>query len=295
MSVQTFEAKLELEADAHLGEGPVWDAKTQKLFWVDILSGKLFKYDPESGRNSSFNIGEHVGAAVLRKKGGLVLALQSGFAFFDPENEKLERFADPESHLPGNRFNDGKCDPAGRFWAGTLAYDLKKGAGSLYCLHPDMSVNQKVTGVTISNGLAWNRNEDTFYFIDTPTRQISAFDYERETGNIKNRRVIRELPEEFGYPDGMANDEEGYLWIAFYAGSKVRRFNPENGELVAEINVPVPKPTSCAFGGENLDELYITTCREHMSREEVEQHPLSGSIFKVKLPVKGVPVNSFAG
>jgi sugar lactone lactonase YvrE len=295
MSIQTYQAELELKAAAHLGEGPVWDAQKQKLFWVDILSGMLFEYDPQSGENKGYEIGEHTGAAVLRKKGGLVLAMKSGFAFFDPETEKLERFADPESHLPGNRFNDGKCDTAGRFWAGTLAYDLEKGKGSLYCLNTDLSVEKKVEGVTISNGLAWNKTQDAFYFIDTPTRQISAFDYEPDSGEIQNRRVVKELSEKDGYPDGMAIDEENYLWIALYNGAKVIRINPENGGIVAEIRLPVPKPTSCAFGGKNMDELYITTCREHMSTEEIERDPLSGSLFKVKLPVKGLPVSSFAG
>jgi sugar lactone lactonase YvrE len=295
MSISIFDAKPELKAQAHLGEGPVWDSRNGTLYWVDILSEQLCKYDPQTGENKRYEIGEHIGAAVLRKEGGLVLALRSGFAFFDTESGEVDHFADPEPHLPGNRFNDGKCDPAGRFWAGTLAYDLEEGKGSLYCLNADLTFEKKVSGVTISNGLAWNKAEDTFYFIDTPTRQVAAFDYDADSGAIGNRRVVKTLPDGYGYPDGMAIDEENCLWIALYAGAKVIRLNPETGEITAEVHLSVPKPTSCAFGGENLNELYITTCREHMTEEEIEKAPLSGSLFKVKLPVSGLPVSAFAG
>ncbi|TVQ02624.1 MAG: SMP-30/gluconolactonase/LRE family protein [Balneolaceae bacterium] len=295
MSITKYEAELELKTDAILGEGPVWDAEKRVLYWVDILSGKLFEYNTKTGENKVFEIGEHLGAVVIRERGGLVLALQSGFAFFNPSAGKIKMIADPEPHLPGNRFNDGKCDPAGRFWAGTMSYDLEKGKGSLYCLHSHLTIERKLTGVTISNGLAWNKAANTLYFIDTLTHQLSAFDYDIETGNITNRRIAAEFDKNFGYPDGMAMDEKDKLWVAFYNGSKVIRINPEGGEISAIISLPVPKPTSCAFGGEEMDELYITTCREHMSKEEIEQAPLSGSLFKVSLPVKGLPVGLFSG
>jgi sugar lactone lactonase YvrE len=295
MSITKYSAEVVLKTDAKLGEGPVWDGEKKVLYWVDILSGKLFEYNPKMGYNKEFNIGEHTGAAVIRKRGGLVLAMKSGFAFFHPTTGKTEKIADPEPHLPGNRFNDGKCDPAGRFWAGTMAYDMAKGNGSLYCLHPHLTIERKLTGISISNGLAWNKSADTLYFIDTLTHQLTAFNYDIKTGNIMNKRVVAEFDKNLGYPDGMAMDEKNKLWVAFYNGSKVIRINPEGGEISAIVSLPVPKPTSCAFGGENLDELYITTCREHMSPEEIEQAPLSGSLFKVSLPVKGLPVGLFGG
>lgn len=295
MSLSIYEAKLELKAEALLGEGPVWDAERKILYWVDILSGKLFEYNIITGENKGYEIGEHIGAAAIRKRGGLILALQHGFAIFNPLTGSIERITDPESHLTANRFNDGKCDPAGRFWAGTMSYELENGKGSLYCLHPHLTTERKLTGVTISNGLAWNEKGDTLYYIDTMTHQLAAFDFDNETGDITNMRVAAEFQKNLGYPDGMAMDKKGKLWVAFYNGGKVLRIDPNGGEISAIINLPVPKPTSCAFGGIDMNELYITTCRENMSRQEIEKYPLSGSLFKVSLPVKGLPVNFFGG
>lgn len=292
---ETIQAKLEYQMDAHLGEGPVWDETRQKLWWVDILSGKLHKYNPAASRNSSVDLGEHIGAAVLCNNGGLVLALKSGFYFFNEKTGEKTPVTDPESHLPKNRFNDGKCDPAGRFWAGTLSYNLVKGAGSLYCLNPDLTVEKKLTGITISNGLAWNSLGDRFFFIDTPTGKISSFRYDKESGDITNRSVITHIDEKAGYPDGMTIDAEDKLWVALYGGGKIIRINPETGGVEFEVRLPVPRPTSCTFGGNGLNELYITTCREHMNREDLKKYPESGSLFRVKLPFRGFPVNRFAG
>ncbi|MEX2396965.1 MAG: SMP-30/gluconolactonase/LRE family protein, partial [Balneolales bacterium] len=202
---------------------------------------------------------------------------------------------DPESHLPSNRFNDGKCDPRGRFWAGTMSYEVEEGAGSLYCLNPDLLVDKKITEVTISNGLAWNKQQDTFYYIDTPTRKLCSYDYEDFSGMISNRRVVREFKEDEGYPDGMTIDTEGHLWVALYGGGKVLRIDPANGNIVFEIHLPVPQVTSCTFGGAHFDELYITTCRENMSAEAIREAPLSGSLFKAKVAYKGSPSVRFAG
>lgn len=295
MNIPSIQADIELKTNAILGEGPVWDTDENKLYWVDVVSGRLFKYNPITGINDTYEIGEHIGAAVLREKGGLLLAMKTGFAFFDPDSGKISKIADPESHLPGNRFNDGKCDPAGRFWTGTMSYKLEAGKGSLYCLHPNLTIEQKLTAITISNGLAWNEAENTFYFIDTLTYQIAAFDYEPETGRIQNRKIIKKINKNEGLPDGMTIDEEGCLWVALYKGGRVIRVNPENGETVFQIHLPVPKPTSCTFGGTTLDELFITTAREYMTDEEIAESPQSGSLFKVKLPLKGKPPNRFAG
>lgn len=292
---ECIQAKLELLMDAHLGEGPVWDETQQKLWWVDILSGKLHKYNPSSAKNSSVDMGEHIGAAVLRKNGGIVLALTTGFYFFNEKTGEKTAVTDPESHLPENRFNDGKCDSAGRFWAGTLNYNLEKGAGSLYCLNPGLTVEKKLDGITISNGLAWNSRGDQFFFIDTPTGDISSFQYDKESGDLTNRSVITHIDEKDGYPDGMTIDTEDKLWVALYGGGKVIRINPENGEADFEVKLPVPKPTSCTFGGKGLNELYITTCRENMSRQDLKKYPQSGSLFRAKLPFRGLPVNRFSG
>ncbi len=294
MTYPSTDAKLELQTEAHLGEGPVWDEAEQKLYWVDLLSGNLHRYDPDDGNNISYDIGEHVGAAVLRESGGFVLALASGFAFYDPDTGRIEPISKPESDKPGNRFNDGKCDPSGRFWAGTMAYDLKEGAGSLYCLTRDLKVKRKLSGITISNGLAWNRAADRFFYIDTPTGNVYSFQYNDQSGEITDKQTVFHVENEMGYPDGMTIDTEDKLWVALYAGGKVIRIDPVAGEIIYEIHLPVPKVTSCTFGGKELNELYITTCREHMTDEEIEKFPLSGSLFKAKLPFKGLPAERYS-
>jgi sugar lactone lactonase YvrE len=293
MSDKIIEAELEFQIDAHLGEGPVWDELKGKLYWVDILSGLFHEYDPKEKTNKSYEIGEHIGAAVPREKGGFILAMKSGFATFDPDSGKITPITDPEEDKPGNRFNDGKCDPAGRFWAGTMAYDLTKGAGSLYCMSEGFNLEHKLDGITISNGLAWNRAADRFYHIDSPTGNIYAYQYDNETGELSGRRIVRHITDDIGFPDGMTIDREDKLWVAIYGGSRVLRIDPKTGETLMEIHLPVPKITSCTFGGKNLNELYITTCREYMSKDDIDRAPLSGSLFKVKLPVEGLPVHRF--
>lgn len=295
MSVQSIKALTEFEFDAYLGEGPVWDERKNKLYWVDILSGRLMEYDPHQKTNLIFEIGEDLGAAVLREQGGFLLAARSGFLFFDPESGEKTPVIDPEPEFSNHRFNDGKCDPKGRLWAGTLSYDLTEGTGSLYCLQPGLEVVKKLDGLTIPNGMAWNSRRDQFYFIDSPTSTIFRFDYDEESGEISNRSVVRVMNSHEGSPDGMTIDEEDKLWVALYNGSKVIRIDPEDGKTLFEVHLPVPRITSCTFGGQQLDELYITTAREHMTEEEVREFPLSGSLFKAKVPFKGLPAVRFSG
>jgi len=289
------EAAIEYRYDATLGEGPVWEETEEKLYWVDILSGKLMRYDPHEKTSTAYEMEEHLGAAALRKGGGMVMALQSGLVFFDPESGDTAPISDPEPGLPDNRFNDAKCDPAGRFWAGTLSYNLEEGAGSLYCLDGDLNVDLKLQGLTIPNGMAWNKQRTRFFFIDTPSRKILSFDYEDATGVIANPAILKEFSETDGYPDGMTIDREGGLWVALYNGYKVCRIDPLSGETLFEVRLPVPQATSCTFGGSALDELYITTAREHMSEADISRWPLSGSLFKVSLPFSGRPPSRFVG
>jgi sugar lactone lactonase YvrE len=288
-------ANLEYQIDAHLGEGPVWDEISQKLWWVDILSCTLNCYDPTSKENKSFEVGEHIGAAALRKDGGLLLALQSGLAFFDEESETVTQIENSFTLGEGTRSNDGKCYPAGRFWLGTLDYDLEEGSGNLFCVNSDLEVEKKLDQLTIPNGMAWNKKADRFFFIDTIARELYSYNYQKETGEISDRSVIYEFDEDLGYPDGMTIDADDKLWIALYAGSKVIQINPKNGHVEFEVRLPVPKPTSCTFGGEDLKTLFITTCREYMDDTEIEKAPLSGSLLSVDLPFSGRPVDRFNG
>ena len=283
-----IEAKLEFYCNAVVGEGPVWDEMESLLYWVDILTNKLCVYNPLNKSNLSFDVGSHLGTMALCEDGRVILAKQDGFYFFDIKSGQCELIVDPEKYLPNNRFNDGKCSPAGEFWAGTLAYDLKEGAASLYSLGPDRRVKVKIEGVTLSNGLAWNQSADKFYFIDSEAQKIFSYDYD-SNGDLTNMSVLREVERTEGIPDGMTIDTEGFLWVALFNGSKVIRLDPQTGKTVFTIDLPVSKVTSCAFGGANLDELYITTANQGLTVEDIEKQPLAGSLFKVKVPFQGLP------
>jgi sugar lactone lactonase YvrE len=290
-----IEAQLELDAKATLGEGPCWDARRQSLIWVDIEEHRLHIYDPAKRVDRAIGVGQPIGAAVTRKSGGALLALQQGFYAFDPDTETLEQLSDPETDLPENRFNDGKCDPAGRFWAGTMAVSEAPNCGSLYCLDTDLTVHKKIEGVSISNGLAWGPDERVMYYVDSPTREVVAFDYDKLSGEIANRRVVIQIPDGMGFPDGMSIDEEGMLWIALWDGAMVGRWNPANGALLGEIPLPVSRPTSCVFGGENLGDLYITSARSRLDKETLAAQPLAGGVFKCSPGIRGGPAWDFAG
>ena len=282
-----MQIKTILSLNCTLAEGPVWDEREQVLWWVNILAGELHRYDPVTGQNRMFQIGCPVGAVALCESEGLILATANGFAFFDAQTEQLEPICDPEVHLPGNRFNDGKPAPDGSFIAGTMAYDVIEGAGSLYRLAPEQSVTPIASHVTISNGLAWNASETIMYYIDTTTFKVYAFDFDRLTGQTSNQRVAFEIPESAGYPDGMTIDTQDKLWIAHFGGSAVRRWDPNTGELLMSIDLPASQITCCTFGGPNLDTLYITSAQEGLSDAQKQAEPLAGSLFAVKTPYQG--------
>ena len=231
-----------------LGEGPVWDDQRQRLLWVDILPGLVHRFDSATGGDDVFRAGKPVGAVGLRREGGLVIAVEDGFALLDRGWQRVRQVAVIGHAGPRARFNDGKCDPAGRFLAGTMAYDLTPGAGSLYRLDPDRSVTRLLTGVTISNGLAWTGDGTTLYYIDSPTQGIDAFGYDLGTGRLANRRRLVEIPPDAGLPDGMTIDEDGCLWVALYGGSAVHRYTPA-GKLDVMVSFPATNITCPVFGG----------------------------------------------
>lgn len=268
-----------------LGEGPVWDYRTQQFWWVDIPNGILHCHDYQSAKNKSYQMGQMLGSVVPCENGDLILSMQHGFVFFNPETEKLAPITDPEAHLPDNRFNDGKCDPAGRFWSGTMRINRPRlPTGSFYCLDNKLEVSKKLSNIIVSNGLAWNKAADKMYYIDTHTLKVQAFHYDLATGDIEKEKDA--LVFEGIFPDGMCIDENDNLWIAFFRSGKVICFNPETGEKLEEIEVPASKTTSCAFGGEDLDTLFITSAAN-------EGEPLGGAIFSIKPGVRGLKANFF--
>jgi sugar lactone lactonase YvrE len=265
------------------------------LYWVDINAHKVHVFDPGTGVDKSIDVGRPVGCLAPRRNGDLLLGLSNGFAALDIESGAVRPLIDPEAHLGDNRFNDGKCDPRGRFWAGTMSLKREKGGASLYCLFADLTVRTMLTGVTVSNGLAWSKDQKKMYYIDTGAQKVSVFSYNAETGDISRRRTAFSIPPDQGKPDGMTIDEEGMLWVAHWGGGRVSRWDPKQGRQIAEIEVPAPNVTSCAFGGPHLDELYITSARGPLNEEARKKHPGAGGIFRAKTGVRGVREPLFAG
>lgn len=296
MSEITAEQYLSISSE--LGEGPIWDARLDAWWWVDILGKKLCRLTPGDGqpKNESWDVGQMVGTVVSRSSGGVMLAVADGFAEFDIDLGKLTVVADPESDMPGNRFNDGKCDPAGRFWAGTMRIDESSNSGSLYSLDAKHNVTKRLgNDIGVSNGIVWSSDSKRMYFIDSPVRRIYGFDFELATGEILNQSIVMQTPEELGYPDGMAIDESDKLWVAFWGGWCVAQICPTDGKLLSKISVPVEKVTACSFGGAKLDELLITTASVGLSAEQKSQQPQAGDLFIAKPGVRGTTFAAYAG
>lgn len=282
-----------IPAQCFLGESPYWSSKRQSFFWVDIEKGKLFEYNFATEETKIRSFPHRLTLVLEGKENQLILALDCKIASYDLHTEKLEWLTEVEADLPLNRFNDGKCDAKGRLWVGTLSTKFTNGSGSLYRVGKDLKPEKQLDQLTISNGMAWTADNQTFYFIDTPTRQIKAYHFDLESGEIEFKRIAIEIPEKLGFPDGMCIDIEGMLWVAHYGGSGVYRWNPITGELIEKVELPVPHITSCAFGGENLDMLLITTAQENLSDAQLKEYPLSGDVFLVKTESKGLVANTF--
>jgi sugar lactone lactonase YvrE len=280
-----------LAVQNELGEGPVWNHEEQSLYWVDINRGHFHRLHPATGAHDVFDVGLPVGTLAFRASGGLVLATRDGFAFWDPETQALRFIADPEPGKPDARFNDGAVDRQGRFWAGTIS---KEPTSSLYRLDPDGSVHRMESGVTVSNGIGWSPDDRTMYFTDSPLRVIYAYDFDPATGAIENRRPFIHTPERAGVPDGLTVDSEGFIWSARWGGWKVTRYDPA-GKAEREIQLSVQYPTSCTFGGPQLDELYITSAWAALSEAERADQPWAGDLFRLQAGVRGFEEPRFLG
>ncbi|MDE2991077.1 MAG: SMP-30/gluconolactonase/LRE family protein [Chloroflexota bacterium] len=286
---------VELVADAHaiVGEGPVWDASTGLLVWVDIEGKRIHEFDPDTGVDREIEVPQYPGAVVRRASGGYMAAVTNGFASVDRDG-RFELVVPVEADLSENRMNDGKCDPQGRFWAGTTRMTHDAPIGVLHRLDADLSLHPMVDELWVSNGLDWTFDERHMYFIDSFAGSVDLFDFDAATGDIANRRPLIDVPESWGTPDGMTLDAEGYLWVAFWGSSRVRRFDPE-GRLDREITLPVTQVTSCAFGGPDLRDLYITSGARGLDAEALEREPHAGGLFRARPGVQGRPAFEFRG
>jgi sugar lactone lactonase YvrE len=283
-----------LALNTQLGEGPIWSVKEQVLYFVDLTPGIIYRYDPVTAELKSYHLGFSVGVLALRAKGGLVLGCKHGFMFWDAKTGTTP-IANPIANKPGMRFNDGAVDHKGRFYAGTMdEKDSKLQTGDLYRLDPDGSVHTMATGRRVPNGIGWSLDRKIMYFTDSPFRTIYAFDYDAATGDLANLRPFIVVPEGEGTPDGLTVDSEGCIWSARWGGWCVARHDP-TGKLERVLKVPVVRPSAPAFGGRNLDELYITTACTTITDAERAEQPWLGSLLRARPGVKGQPEPEFAG
>jgi sugar lactone lactonase YvrE len=277
-----------------LGEGPVWDFRKKTICWVDILNGQIHEYNPSDQSHKVSSVRQMIGAVAVCKSGQFIAALKNGFGFIDRDSGVISMISNPEHEIPGNRFNDGKCGPDGRFWAGTMSHTDEPEKGSFYLLDRDLSVTKKMERISISNGLTWSLDNSILYYIDTPTFTVAAFDFDRVNAVLTNKRIAIRIPENNGSPDGMTIDSEGMLWIAHWDGWQITRWDPLSGEKILSIPLPVARVTSCCFGGVLFNDLYITSARNGLSQDQLREQPLAGSLFVIKdIGYKGLPLFEF--
>jgi sugar lactone lactonase YvrE len=279
-----------------LGEGPVWDVEEQRLYWIDSFDGRVFRCTHDGREIRAWDVPAKIGSMALRQKGGAVVSLANGFHFLDFKTGDVQLIHDPEPDKPKNRLNDGKVDKRGRFVAGSMDTMEEGPNGALYRLDPDLSVHTLDTGIIVSNGPCWSPDGKTFYFTDTWTGEIWAYDYDQETGAVSNRRTFTKVDSsKGGAADGSTVDAEGCVWNALVYDGRLIRYTPD-GKVEREIAMPVKKVTSVMFGGPNLDVLYVTS----MAKPPLPRFPgdgvLRGSLFAIyDLGVKGIPEPRFAG
>ena len=287
------EVECVLRWEAQLGEVPVWSSRDQLLYWVDIRAPALHALELSRGTNRTWAMPEMIGAVAIHQQGGLLVALASGLARFDPATAMLERVQPIEADNPGSRLNDGRCDRQGRFWVGSMDRSTPEGRGALYRYDPDGSLHRQFGDIEVPNGLAFSPDGATMHFCDTPTRRLQAFPLDTATGDLGPSRLFAEC-EPPGSPDGAVIDEEGCLWVAFFDGARVTRYRPD-GRIDRTITLPVERPTALCFGGDALDTLFITSARVNLDEAALRRAPLAGSLLAVRPGVRGLPEPVFGG
>jgi sugar lactone lactonase YvrE len=276
-----------------LGEGPVWSSQENALYWIDIQQKQLLRWKDSETEVDIWDMPSEIGSFALRDAGGFVVALRDGLAFFDKDRREINYICRLESDISEIRFNDGKCDRIGRFWVGTMDEEVLNRRASLYCLDKSLNCNKVKESIGISNGLGWSPDNKIFYYTDSADHTIYAFDFDMDSGNISSERIFVKTNNSYT-PDGLTVDSEGYVWSAMWDGWKIVRYAPD-GQVDTEIRLPVQRPTSCTFGGENLDFLYITSARIDLKEIDMLEQPFAGNIFRLNTTVQGLPEPSFLG
>lgn len=297
----TIKVECVVKEQNEIGEGPVWEEKDATLLYVDIYGPKISRWNSLTNQIESMHTEAYVGCVVPRQSGGYVIGEGTRFAAVDWEKRTITTIAKVDTEKTNTRFNDGKVDPAGRFFAGTMAVEVRPAElegkqGSLYSLHPDHSVITHFDQVDLSNGMDWSPDHRFFYYVDSLTYMVEVFDYDIHTGGVANRRMVYRLGKDEGIPDGMCIDVEGKIWLACYNGGRVLRIDPQTGTRLQTVKMPVAKITSCCFGGKDYTDLYVTSAYKGMDEETLAKQPQAGCIFKVTgLGVKGISPYSFSG
>lgn len=281
------------EARAALGEGPLWHARHGRLYWVDILQGHLHALHPTSGERLTWTRQPALTAIAPRRQGGFIVATWNGLALWNDALDEERRIDLPNDEPPSNRCNDGKCDPRGRFFFGTMDAGEAATCGSFYVLEADRSLHRLETNIAIPNGPAFVASGERMIHVDTLERTLVAIRLD-DAGAVCERRVLMHVDPALGYPDGLTIDAEDHIWLALWGGSAVLRIDPR-GRIVRRIAIPAPHVTSCAFGGESHSTLFVTTARKGLTKRQEELHPLAGGLFAIELDIPGRPADSFAG
>ena len=295
MSKGKVEVKIACDTVASLGEGAIWDYKNNRLLWIDIPEGKVFIYTPSDGKNAEISVGKTIGTIVPYEKNKVIVALIDGIYELDLETEKLTFICAPETpRVEGNKYNDGKCDAKGRLWVGTMDMNSVTGRGGLYVVSGNGEYQQVLKEVTVSNGICWSLDGDKMYYQDSPLKTISAFDFDVNKCTISEREEVVKVPKDMGKPDGNTMDATGMVWMANWGGACVSKWNPHTGQMLQKIDIPAYNVTSVAFGGENLEDLYITTASKYMPEDKESLYPEAGKLFVCQPGCKGIKANYFS-
>lgn len=290
MTIKNLKAELVVQLRCDVGEGPVWDERDETLYFVDVSPGIVYHFNPSTSTLDSHSVGQEVGAAVPSDDGGLIVAARDGIYTMSKDGV-VEPFLDVESDRPQIRMNDAKVDPAGRLWAGTMAFDFAAGVANLYRIEGS-TVDLVIGDLTISNGLGWSPDGSVMYFIDSATYRVDMFDFDVKSGRVSNRRAFVQGAPETGMPDGLTVDAEGNVWVAHFGTGDVKAYAPD-GTPVARVQLPVSQVTSCTFGGANYDTLYITTAAYELGEEDLAAQPLAGSVFSCVTGTRGLRPTPF--
>ena len=294
MSKGPVNVKIACDTKAGVGEGAIWDYKYNRLLWIDT-QGSVYIYTPSDGKNREIKLGKLVGTVVPYQQNVVIVALKDGIYELDLETEKLTFICLPENPpIEGNKYNDGKCDSKGRLWVGTMDINGNNGKGGFYVVNGNGESQQVLKNVSISNGVCWSLDGQKLYYQDSPLRTVSSFDYNLNKGSISERDEVIRVPKGMGDPDGNTLDATGMIWMANWGGACISKWNPHTGQMLQKVDIPAYNVTSVAFGGENLEDLYITTASLYMPSDKESLYPDAGKLFVCKPGVKGIKANYFS-